>query len=141
MSIETNSMIPVRKNTYANIDDLVLGYADQVLWTSCDDLAVYASVYTSETGSKALKIKKASKNSDLNSTSWWTFEGLANYVIMNNSIYNTEPQRCTLRRTIVTNKIHNTNLYKIVAYSNTDEVVSTYREIIFFRRNEESFRA
>ena len=131
MSIETNSMIPVRKNTYANIDDLVLGYADQVLWTSCDDLAVYASVYTSETGSKALKIKKASKNSDLNSTSWWTFEGLANYVIMNNSIYNTEPQRCTLRRTIVTNKIHNTNLYKIVAYSNTDEVVSTYREIIF----------
>ena len=128
MSIETNSMIPVQRTTYHG-SDLVLGYADQVLWASYEDLAIYASVYTSEAGSKALKIKKKIKDSDM--TSWWSFIGINDYVVLNNSIYNTEPNRCTLRRTIVTNKIHNSNLYKIVVYSNTDEVVSNYRQIVF----------
>lgn len=128
MSIETNSMIPVQRTTYHG-SDLVLGYADQVLWASYEDLAIYASVYTSEAGSKALKIKKKIKDSDM--TSWWSFVGINDYVVLNNSIYNTEPNRCALRRTIVTNKIHNSNLYKIIVYSNTDEIVSNYRQIIF----------
>lgn len=128
MSIEINSMVPVQRTSYHGTD-LVLGYADQVLWSSYEDIAIYASVYTSENGAKALKIKKKVKNSDL--TTWWYFQGLRNHVVINNSIYNTDPGRCILRRTLVTNKIHDTNLYRIVAYSNTDEVISNYREAIF----------
>lgn len=124
-------MIPVRTSGY-NGRDSVVGYADQVLWHPYKSMPAYVSIYTSETGSKVLKIRKPKNGSDTNSSAnffRWSFEGMNTIVtktIHDRSLYN-YPNR----RKIVTNKIQNTNFYRVILYSDINEAVLTCRELIF----------